>query len=229
MYSSCKRNLQIIKRLKEASLILKQEIINTGKWIMDKNLTWGTSGNISARENDWVYITASGTVIGDLKEEDITVVTLDGAVIEGRKPSKELTMHLEVYRKCPEVKAVLHASPFYSTFCACCDFELKSNLFIESMYYDESIKSIPYFHAGSKELAGAVADVCKDTHVILMRNHGILVYDTNLKECRSALEVTENVCKMNIMAQTGNIALKEVPAETVRDFLEGGYYKKRRG
>lgn len=207
---------------------MKGEIIETGKWIMKKNLTWGTSGNISARDNDCVYITASGTVIGDLKEEDITVVTLDGTVIDDRKPSKELSMHLEVYKKCPSVKAVLHASPFYSTFCACCDFELKSNLFIESMYYDENIKFIPYFHAGSKELAQAVADVCEDTRVILMRNHGILVYDTNLKECRSALEVTENVCKMNIMAQNSNIALKEVPAATVKDFLEGSYYKKRR-
>lgn len=207
---------------------MKSEIIETGKWIMEKNLTWGTSGNISTRDNDCVYITASGTVIGDLKEEDITVVTLDGTVINGRKPSKELTMHLEVYKKCPSVKAVLHASPFYSTFCACCNFELKSNLFIESMYYDENIKFIPYFHAGSKELAKAVSDVCKDTRVILMRNHGILVYDTNLKECRNALEVTENVCKMNTMAQNSNIALKEVPAATVKDFLEGNYYKKRR-
>ena len=27
----------------------KQEIIKTGKWIMEKQLTWGTSGNLSAR------------------------------------------------------------------------------------------------------------------------------------------------------------------------------------
>ncbi|MBR1672347.1 MAG: class II aldolase/adducin family protein [Fretibacterium sp.] len=195
---------------------------------MEKNLTWGTSGNISARDKDRVYITASGTVIGALKEEDISVVTLDGVVLEGRKPSKEMRMHLEVYRRCPSVKAVLHASPFYSTFCACCDFEVKTNLFIESMYYDENVKYIPYCHAGSKELSQAVADICEQTRVILMRNHGILVYDQNLKECRSALEVTENLCKMNIMAQMGGLSLREVPGSMVRDFLEGGYYKQSR-
>ncbi len=206
----------------------KQEIIETGRWIMEKNLTWGTSGNISVREGDHIYVTASGTVIGDLHEEDITVVDLEGKVLEGRKPSKETGMHLEVYRKRPEVAAVLHASPFWTTFAACTTMEMKTDLFIESMYYDEKLLRVPYFHAGSSALAEAVSQVAEKTHVILMEHHGMLCYDQNLKECRSALEVTENVCRMNIMAQSAGIPLQELPKETVRDFLEGGYYRKRR-
>ena len=206
----------------------KQEIIETGRWIMEKNLTWGTSGNISVREGDHIYVTASGTVIGDLHEEDITVVDLEGKVLEGKKPSKETGMHLEVYRKRPEVAAVLHASPFWTTFAACTTMEMKTDLFIESMYYDEKLVRVPYFHAGSSALAEAVSEVAEKTHVILMEHHGMLCYDQNLKECRSALEVTENVCRMNIMAQSAGIPLQELPKETVRDFLEGGYYKKRR-
>lgn len=206
----------------------KQEIIETGRWIMEKNLTWGTSGNISVREGNHIYVTASGTVIGDLHEEDITVVDLEGKVLEGKKPSKETGMHLEVYRKCPDVAAVLHASPFWTTFAACTTMEMKTDLFIESMYYDEKLLRVPYFHAGSSALAEAVSKVAEKTHVILMEHHGMLCYDQNLKECRSALEVTENVCRMNIMAQSAGIPLQELPKETVRDFLEGGYYKKRR-
>lgn len=206
----------------------KQEIIDTGRWIMEKNLTWGTSGNISVREGDHIYVTASGTVIGDLHEEDITVVDLEGKVLEGKKPSKETGMHLEVYRKRPDVAAVLHASPFWTTFAACTTMEMKTDLFIESMYYDEKLLRVPYFHAGSSALAEAVSKVAEKTHVILMEHHGMLCYDRNLKECRSALEVTENVCRMNIMAQSAGIPLQELPKETVRDFLEGGYYRKRR-
>ena len=206
----------------------KKELIETGKWIMDKQLTWGTSGNISVRDGDKVYVTASGTVLGDLHEEDISVVDLSGELIEGKKPSKETGMHLEVYRKCPEVNAVLHASPFWTTFAACTDIDIKTNLFIESMYYDEKILHIPYFHAGSKELANAVSEACDETHVILMDHHGVLVYDKNLAECRSALEVTDNVCRMNIIARSSGINLMELPDETVSDFLNGGYYKKRR-
>lgn len=208
---------------------VKEQIIETGKWIMQKGLTWGTSGNISARDGDAIYITASGTVLGDLKENDIIACDLNGKILDGRKkPSKETEMHLEIYRKCSDVEGVVHVSPFYSTFCACADLKLKTNLFIESMYYDERILRIPYYHAGSIALARAVREVCEQGHVILMENHGVLAYDRSLAECRSCLEVTENVCKMNLMAKMGDIMLLEVEPETVQDFLEGGYYKKRR-
>lgn len=206
----------------------KQQIIETGKWIMTKGLTWGTSGNISVRDGYKVYVTASGTVLGDLHEDDISIVNIEGVLLDGKKPSKETGMHLEVYRKCPDVNAVLHASPFWTTFAACTDIRIKTNLFIESMYYDEELLHIPYFHAGSKELAEAVSEVADKTHVILMDHHGVLVYDRNLGECRSALEVTDNVCHMNIVARSSGINLAEVPGDVVKDFLEGGYYKKRR-
>lgn len=209
---------------------MKTEIIKTGQWIMEKNLTWGTSGNISVRDGNKVYITASGTIIGDLKAEDIIVCDLSGTILEGvGKPSKETAMHLEIYRNRNDVRAVVHTSPFYATMCACSDLKLQNHLFIESMYYDESIVRIPYFHAGSRQLAEAVSQVCEEARVILMGNHGILVYDENLSECRNALEVTENVCKMNIMANMGNVRLNEVAADTVTEFLSGNYYKKRGG
>ncbi len=205
------------------------QIIETGRYIAQKQLTWGASGNISARDGDRVYITASGTVIGDLKPEDIIICDLNGNVIDGsRKPSKETGMHLEIYNARPEIGAVVHASPFYSTFCGCSSITLKTDLFIEAMYYDEKIQSIPYFHAGSAALAKAVGEVCRNTHTILMENHGVLVYDITLSESKTALEITENLCKMNVLARMGNIALKEVPQDQVTAFLEGGYFKKRR-
>lgn len=209
---------------------MKSEIIETGQWIMEKNLTWGTSGNISVRDGEKVYITASGTVMGALKEEDIIICDLSGSIFEGcKKPSKETGMHLEVYQKRDDVRAMIHTSPFYATMCACSDIKLQKHLFIESMYYDENIVRIPYFHAGSRQLADAVGKACEASRVILMGNHGILVYDDNLSECRSALEVTENVCKMNIIASMGNIRLKEVETDMAAEFLKGNYYKKREG
>lgn len=209
--------------------MMKQQVIETGRWIMQKNLTWGTSGNISAREGNHVYITASQTVMGDLNEDDIIICDLDGKILSGeKKASKETGMHLEIYHKCKDVQGIIHTSPFYGTFCACCDMELKTNLFIESMYYDENIARIPYYHAGSRELAEAVSRVCASTHVILMEHHGILIYDKSLGECRTGLDVTENVCKMNIFAQMGKLPLTEADPEKVTDFLEGGYFKKRR-
>lgn len=209
---------------------LIDEIIKTGKWIVEKNMTWGTSGNISLRgDKGNIYITASGTKIGDLREEDIIVCDMDGNIIEGSgKPSKETRMHIEIYKNRPEVNAVVHSSPFYSTLCACSDIVLKNNLFIESMYYTSDISYIDYHHAGSKELADDVSKACAKSNIILMKNHGVTAFDVNMKEAVAALEVLENTCRMNVLENTGKFHLNEVDKETVSDFLNGGYYKPRR-
>lgn len=207
----------------------KQLIAETGRGIMEKGLTWGTSGNISIREKDRVWITASGTVMGELKDEDILVCDLEGNLLEGtKKPSKETAMHLNVYRKRPDIGGIVHCSPFYGTMCACADISLQTDLFIESMYYDADIQYIPYHHAGSRELAEAVKAAAGVANVIFMRNHGLLTFDYNLKEALFAMEITEQMCKMNIISKMGGFALKEVPQEIVRNFLDGGYYKKRK-
>lgn len=209
--------------------MIRQEIIETGRFIVEKGLTWGTSGNISVREENNIYITASGTVLGDLRKEDILICDLDGNVIEGeKKPSKETSMHCWMYQKRADISAIVHASPFYSTMCACIPMQLKTNLFIESMYYDSDLGRIPYFPAGSRELAEAAAEACGNSHVILMEHHGILAADTSLKECRAAVEVTENMCKMNLLSGMGGFPLTEVEPDAVREFLERGYYKKKR-
>lgn len=207
-----------------------KDIIEIGKWIVQKNMTWGTSGNVSMRGDDGkFYITASGTTIGDLLEEDIIVCDIDGKVTCGKgKPSKETGMHLEIYKRRPDINVIIHSSPFYSTLCACSDIKLENNLFIESMYYISHVSYVKYQHAGSKELVDDVAKVCTESNIILMKNHGVTVYDINVKEAKTALEVLENTCKMNVLSNIGGFTLKQVENDKVSDFLNGGYYKSRR-
>ena len=205
----------------------RRRVMDAGRAVMEKGLTWGTSGNISLREGDRVWITARGTQMGALKEEDILVVNLDGTVLLGeKKPSKETGMHLEMYRRRPDVGGIVHCSPFYGTLCASSDLSLKANLFIEAMYYDRAVSRIPYYHAGSRELARAAGEACAQANVIFMGNHGLLTLDVNLEEALSAMEITEQMCRMNVLASMGGFALREVDRETVSDFLTGGYYRK---
>lgn len=204
----------------------KQAVFRAGREVIAKQLTWGTSGNISLREENRIWITASGTVLGDLREEDILVLDLEGKVLEGdKKPSKETGMHLKVYGRRPDVGGIVHCSPFFGTLCACSGISLKTNLFIESMYYDRAIAAVPYCHAGSRELAAAVEEACGGSNVILMENHGLLTLDKNLGEALLAMEITEQVCRMNVMAAGGGFTLREVEEGTVAEFLAGGYYK----
>lgn len=206
---------------------MTKRLIEAGRTIVEKGLTWGTSGNLSVRRQDRVWITASGTRIGALTEEDILVCDPEGRVVAGKKkPSKETGMHLAVYRERPDAEGIVHCSPFYTTLCACSGIALKTNLFIEAMYYDRKVARIPYFHAGSPELAQGAARAAREAGVIFMSNHGILTLDTCLEEAVMAVEITEQMCKMNVMASMGGFGLTETDSGMVEEFLTGGYYKK---
>lgn len=206
---------------------LLNQLSLTGKFMMDKDLAWGTAGNISVRSGDGYIISATGTYLGELEVEDFSFCK-EGEHILGKKPSKEFLMHEWIYEERPEINAVLHASPFYSTLIANSDIELPSNYFVESMYYLERISRVPFYHPGSKELAQAVKERAKDANVFLLENHGIIVCDVNLKEARTALQTLEYTARMYITALEKNININSLSDETVHDFLHHSGYKPLR-
>ena len=137
-------------------------------------------------------------------------------------------MHSAVYEERPDVGAVLHASPFYSTMIACSREDIPSDLFVESMYYLEKVARIPYAHPGSMELAEGVRKRARDANVLLLENHGVLVYDTNLKEAFAALQTLEFACRMYVEARQANLKLHGLSPQTVASFLDESGYRPRR-
>jgi len=206
-------------------LELIRELQQTGIFMMDNELAWGTAGNISARyNNDQFYVSASGTYLGEVAIDDFSLCS-NTAILEGKKPSKEYIMHQGIYEERPEVNAILHASPFYSTLVANSDIDIPSNYFVESMYYLEKIERIPYHHPGSRELAQAVKEKAKNANIMLLENHGIIVYDVSLKEARMALQTLEYTAKMHITALKNEVNMQGLSKETVHDFLHNSGYK----
>ena len=208
----------------------RRQLIETGRALLDLQMTWGNAGNLSMRTTaDRYLITATGTRLGELSEDDFAECRVDGAPLEStRKPSKEMPMHRAVYQERPEINVVLHASPFYSTLIACSGEEIPSGWFVEAMYYLERVARVPYAHPGSAELGDVVRQQAKAANVLLLENHGVLVYDTNIKEALMGLQTLEYTAKMLVTAKSAGIALRELPPETVRAFLEEAGYKPRR-
>ncbi|HZG55292.1 class II aldolase/adducin family protein [Paenibacillus sp.] len=210
---------------------VRAELQHTGKYMMQYGLAWGNAGNISARtEGDRYMITASGTFLGELDDADLIECDLAGGVYgaEGRKPSKETPMHRAVYENRPEIGAVLHASPFYSTLVACSSIDIPSNWFVETMYYLERVERVPYFHPGTEALGEGVREKAKAANILLLENHGVLVYDTTIREARMALQTLEMACKMLVVSRGSDIGLNGIPRDVEKDFLERAGYKPRR-
>src|SRR5512141_2374033 len=89
--------------------MLANQLIDAGRFIDSKGWVPATSGNFSARLADGtIAITVSGRHKGALGPDDIMRVDADGRSLDGQKPSAETLLHTSIYRRYPNVGAVLH-------------------------------------------------------------------------------------------------------------------------
>lgn len=204
-------------------------LIAAGREMLARGLAWGTSGNLSARiDPGAMLVSASGTALGALGPDDFVRVEVgDGAWDGTRRPSKEVPMHRGIYLARAEAQVVLHSSPHYTTLIACSDETIPSELFIETMYYLERIAWVEYAHPGSDELGESVRRAAENAEIVMMRNHGVILFDRSAEEALLRLQVLEMTCRMLVEAKAAGIALQRIPASVVREFLHCGRYKPR--
>lgn len=90
---------------------LKKDVYEANMELVEKGLVIYTWGNVSGidRESGLVVIKPSGVDYDTLKPEDMTVVDLDGNIVEGKyKPSSDTATHLVLYKTYPELGGVVH-------------------------------------------------------------------------------------------------------------------------
>ena len=181
-----------------------EELLYYTKLVYDRKLVSAAGGNVSIRCGDNVLITASNDSLRDVRGEHLLLCDLDGRVLEGdpkRKPSKETGFHIGVYRNRPEVHAVIHAHPCFSTI---------QSMEAERMpRYTDSAKLklgrvpvIPEALPGSEQLAQYVAQaVSEGTPVFayLLEAHGMITLGRTMKECFDLAELLEDTAKIAVI------------------------------
>ena len=85
------------------------ELIAAGRFLFERGWVPATSGNFSARLADGrLLLTVSGRHKGRLTRDDLLVADADGNSLDGRRPSAETQLHVQIYRRFPEAECVLH-------------------------------------------------------------------------------------------------------------------------
>ncbi|MBZ4645294.1 MAG: hypothetical protein PWR27_201 [Petroclostridium sp.] len=198
---------------------VREKLANLCKAVYDKNMVSGSGGNISIKVGDTVYITPSGYSLGNIKPEDIVEVTLDGDVKGTIRPSKELFLHMESYKSRPDVSAVVHVHSYYSILVGILakENDLGSPMPPYTPGYAMRVGSmalIPFFVPGSSELAQSISQKIKESNVVLMKNHGMVVVGKELQEAFNIAEEVEENAKMHIMLK-GQGALSEQQVKAI--------------
>lgn len=149
-------------------------LVGAARTLAAAELVSGTAGNLSARDGDLIAVTATGAKLSRLEAGHVTVVDLDGTVVDGElAPTSELALHLEVYRRYRPA-AVVHAHPPIATALGCVLDELPC-IHPDMLELGGPLRVAGYETFGSRAFAGATAEALDGRRAVLMSNHGTLV------------------------------------------------------
>jgi len=183
----------------------RQLVIDSGIQLYKSGLTVGKWGNITIRDFDTgnVYITSSGMDYNACKTEDINIYTLGGDLVEGfRKPSIEKNMHLSIYRARPDVGAVIHTHPLYSTVFGVLEEEIPAVTEEFAQLIGKKVVCSRYALPGTDELAAAVTEGLGSGWAVMLPNHGTVCVGKDITAAFEIADVLEKACQVYYMART---------------------------
>lgn len=159
---------------------LTKELVSAARRVYELGYVTSSGGNLSCRLGpERLLITPTGRSKGDLREEEMVTIDLEGTVVRSRResrPSSEAPSHAIVYRLRSDVAAVVHAHPPVLTGFALAD----ASVLVKPLHPEVAIEigpiaSIEYVEPAGGVLASALQEVIQLTNTVLLGNHGVIV------------------------------------------------------
>ncbi len=173
---------------------LRETLVAAGKKLINEGFTVETWGNISMKDDEGrVYITPSGMDYETCTAEDIVVMDMDKNILLGhRVPSIETDLHLYVYRARPEVSAIVHTHPIYSTVFSCMGEAIPLVVDEAAQALGDAVKTTEYALPGSLEIAeNCVKALGQKANACLLRSHGAVCVGKDMKAAFKVAKVLE--------------------------------------
>jgi len=168
----------------------RQAVVAACHHLAGKGLVIGTAGNISARQGDLIAVTPTGSDLGTVTPEMVTVIDLSGQIVDGDlAPTSEVPLHTGIYAA-TNARAITHAHAMASTAVSCCLDELPA-LHYSCLELGGTPRTAPYARFGSQELADNVIEALKGRQAALMRNHGSVAFGQTMAQAIHNLELLE--------------------------------------
>ncbi|MDP2268625.1 MAG: class II aldolase/adducin family protein [Deltaproteobacteria bacterium] len=149
-----------------------------------------------------IYVKPWGVGFQEVKARDFQGVDTEGRLLEGKgRIHSELILHLEIYRKRPDVRSVIHLHPFHAILLSSV-FKGKINTI--SQQGVRFTGQIPFFTSAaliqSLEQAEQLAQTLGRKSVVLMKNHGITVVGESVEEAVILAIHFEQAAKDHLLA-----------------------------
>lgn len=182
-------------------LKLRTQIVEACRQMNANGLNQGTSGNISARWGDGILVTPTGVPYEEMTPDDIVAMKLDGSWEHNdHRPSSEWRFHLDIHRSKPEVNAIVHCHPMYSTILAIRNVGIPALHYMIAAAGGPSIRCAPYATYGTPELSEHAIAALQDRTACLLANHGMIATGSALGKAMWLAVEVETLAKQYVYA-----------------------------
>lgn len=181
-------------------------LVAAGRELHALRLSPGASGNLSVRTGDGFLLTPTGVGLGALEPDRLSRLDATGAHVGGEPPTKEVPLHLALYRRLPSAGAVVHLHSTHAVAVSCrapvapcTDQDALPALTPYAVLRLGRVPVLPYAAPGTQELAAAVGGVAPGTRAVLLANHGPATVGRDLAEAVAAAVELEETARLSLL------------------------------
>ena len=163
------------------------------------------SGHGSARrDGETFYINSGASTRGALTADDVVAVDFAGVLVEGSaKPPLEFPLHAEIYRARPDVHAIMHTHPKWSTLLTMVGAPYQVVYAQGALLAGVAVFDSP-LSVTTREMGEKVAAALGRGPAVLLKSHGAVIVGADIVECFAlSAYLEENASRQYLALQIG--------------------------
>jgi 3-dehydro-4-phosphotetronate decarboxylase len=205
-----------------------QQLIELGKYLVKYGYARGSAGNLSARLDDGnILVTPTNSHLGALEPEELSLISIDGEHLAGKKPSKEFPFHLSVYRQSTQSSYVIHLHSTYLTALSCVkNLDPKNVIKAFTPYVVMKVGDlplVPYYKPGAFEIAEEIEKLAGNHSAFLLANHGIVISGPELWGTCYSFEELEETARLYFLLKEHEVQyINETELQKLKKMKKNG-------
>ena len=201
----------------------RRDLTEATREMYRRGLVGAYSGNTSLRLTDagddsLLLVTPTHHPYYRLQPDELVVVNLEGEPVSPAPmpPSSETRLHLEIYRRRPDVQAVAHTHSIHASVAAVIGRDIPPLIDEMLMTIGGPIKVSKYAFPGTQELAEQAYAALGDRNAALLRNHGAVGVGPDIWEALEVCDLVERLAQIFVLARNfGPRAASPLPEDAI--------------
>ena len=201
---------------------VREALCEVGRRVWQRGFVASNDGNFSYRLDENTVL-ATPTLIskGAMRPEDLVLIDLDGRQIGGaRRGTSEIRIHLNIDRRRPDVRSVVHVHPPHATAFAIAGIPLPKCILPEVEFFLGEVPLVPYATPGTWEFAHSINPWVDFHDAFILRNHGAVTVGADPFDAYYKMETLDQYCRILMLTRQLGGEWNRLDAGQMRELLD---------